>query len=90
MESGHYVAQLFIQFAPYDIDPKIGNWADPEFKKKFVYDHVFASIDPYLIEGQSMKDIVIGYDAISPLDLERTFGLHKGNIFHGSLSLHQL
>ena len=29
-------------------------------------------------------------DALSPLDLERVFGLHQGNIFHGSLSLHQL
>ena len=29
-------------------------------------------------------------DILSPLDLERIFGLHKGNIFHGSLSLHQL
>ena len=33
---------------------------------------------------------MIGYDALSPLDLERVFGLHKGNIFHGALALHQL
>ena len=23
---GYYVAQLFIQFAPYDVDPKVGSW----------------------------------------------------------------
>jgi len=27
---------------------------------------------------------------MSPLDLERTFGLIVGDIFHGALSLHQL
>lgn len=31
-----------------------------------------------------------GRDVLSPLDLERIFGLHKGNIFHGALSLHQV
>merc|ERR1712061_966658 len=31
--AGHYVAQLFVQFVPYDLDPKIGNWADNGFKK---------------------------------------------------------
>mmetsp|Transcript_9426 Transcript_9426/g.32624 ORF Transcript_9426/g.32624 Transcript_9426/m.32624 type:complete len:81 (+) Transcript_9426:1578-1820(+) len=29
-------------------------------------------------------------DVLSPRDLETVFGLHKGNIFHGALSLHQL
>ena len=33
---------------------------------------------------------VLAYDALSPLDLEQIFGLHKGNIFHGALGLHQL
>ncbi len=33
---------------------------------------------------------VLYRDVITPLDLERTFGLHRGNIMHGSLALHQL
>lgn len=33
---------------------------------------------------------VIGRDVLSPRDLERIFGLHKGNIMHGALSLSQL
>ena len=36
------------------------------------------------------SESVIGRDVLSPLDLERIFGLHKGSISHGSLSLHQL
>ena len=42
----------------------------------------------FLLLGFSSS--VIGRDVLSPLDLEQIFGLHKGNIFHGSLSLHQL
>ena len=88
---GYYVAQLFVQFAPYDLDPKVGSWADPEFKRQFVEDHVFKSMDAYLMKP--MREILVNptsYDALSPLDLERIFSLHKGNIFHGSMSLHQL
>ncbi len=29
---GKHVVQLFVQYAPYSVDPKIGNWADPAFK----------------------------------------------------------
>ena len=28
---GKHVVQLFVQYAPYDMDPKFGNWADPAF-----------------------------------------------------------
>lgn len=83
---GKHIAQLFVQFAPYDLDPKIGNWADPAFKEMFVH-RVFSIVDEF---APGFSSSIIGYDALSPLDLERIFGLHKGNIFHGSLSLHQL
>jgi phytoene dehydrogenase-like protein len=33
---------------------------------------------------------VLGRQALTPLDLERTFGLTGGDIFHGALSLDQL
>jgi phytoene dehydrogenase-like protein len=33
---------------------------------------------------------VVGRQILSPLDLERTFGLIGGDIFHGALSLDQL
>lgn len=83
---GKHVVQLFVQYAPYDVDPAIGNWADPAFKEAFV-GRCFAIVDEFC-PGFSAS--VTGIDAISPLDLERTFGMHKGNIHHGSLSLHQL
>merc|ERR1719499_877971 len=83
---GQHVVQLFIQYAPYEIDPKVGNWADEGFKMSFVQ-RVFDVIEEHCPGFQSS---IVGMDCISPLDLERIFGLHKGNIFHGPLALHQL
>lgn len=34
--AGKHVVQLFVQFAPYDVDPTVGHWADPDFKQRFV------------------------------------------------------
>ena len=83
---GKHVVQLFVQYAPYDVDPKIGHWADPSFKQDFVY-RCLKIVDEFC---PGFSSSVIGYDALSPLDLERVFGLHKGSIHHGSLALHQL
>lgn len=83
---GKHVVQLFVQFAPYDIDPKVGHWADESFKNMFA-DRVFRVVDEFC---PGFSSSVIGRDILSPLDLERIFGLHRGQICHGSLSLHQL
>eukprot|EP01059_Diplonema_ambulator_P014533 TRINITY_DN25446_c0_g1_i1.p1 TRINITY_DN25446_c0_g1~~TRINITY_DN25446_c0_g1_i1.p1 ORF type:complete len:305 (+),score=82.91 TRINITY_DN25446_c0_g1_i1:133-915(+) len=83
---GTHVVQLFIQFAPYDIDPQHGTWTDPAFKEQFVR-RVFSIVDEF---APNFSSSIIGYDALSPLDLERIFALPKGNIFHGALTLQQL
>lgn len=41
---GKHVVQLFVQFAPYHIDPKIGSWADPGFKGVFAVLPVFLEL----------------------------------------------
>ncbi len=38
----------------------------------------------------NIKDIIIGRQVLTPLDIERTMGLTEGNIFQGELSLEQL
>ena len=81
---GHHAAQLFVQYAPYDLVN--GSWADPVFKNAFV-ERCLSIVEEF---APGFKSSVIGIDALSPLDLENIFGLHKGNIFHGALSLHQL
>lgn len=83
---GQHVAQLFVQYAPYEVNPKVGSWADPAFKAAFVQ-RCLKIVDEFC---PGFSDSVIGIDALSPLDLERVFGLHKGSISHGSFNLHQL
>ena len=38
----------------------------------------------------NLKSLIIGRQVLSPLDIERDFGLSEGNIFQGELSLEQL
>lgn len=83
---GKHVVQLFVQFMPYDVDPKLGNWADPHFKAA-IADRVFAVVEQYC---PGFTASVLHRDVLSPLDLERVFGLHRGSITHGALALHQL
>ncbi|CAB3977130.1 Pyridine nucleotide-disulfide oxidoreductase domain-containing 2 [Paramuricea clavata] len=48
---------------------------------------VFDSIEEY---APGFKSSVVGRDILTPPDLEKTFGLTGGNIFHGAMSLDQL
>jgi len=50
-------------------------------------DNVINTIAEY---APNIKDIVVGRQILTPLDLEREFGLTQGNIFQGELSLEQL
>ena len=45
------------------------------------------TVDAY---APNFRASVLGYKALSPLDLEREYGLVGGDIFHGSLGLDQL
>jgi phytoene dehydrogenase-like protein len=83
---GKHVVQLFVQFAPYDVDPKVGNWADSRFRFAFA-DRVFSIVDEFC---PGFSGSVIERDVLSPLCLEKVFGLQGGNITHGALALHQL
>ncbi|MBM4381879.1 MAG: NAD(P)/FAD-dependent oxidoreductase [Deltaproteobacteria bacterium] len=79
---GKYVASLFVQHAP----PR----ATAEFweknRERFA-DRVLACIDE-LSPGFSRR--VVHRDVLTPLDLERVFGIRGGNIFHGAMTLDRL
>ncbi|GAB5359919.1 hypothetical protein AAMO2058_000583500 [Amorphochlora amoebiformis] len=83
---GQHVVQLFVQYAPYNVDPQVGSWKDETFKEQFI-ENVFAVIEEF---APGFRESILYIDALSPLDLETEFALHKGNIFHGALGLHQI
>jgi phytoene dehydrogenase-like protein len=80
---GQHVASLFCQHvAP--VLPGGASWDD---HREQVAD---VMIDLVTSHAPNFKASVIGRQIMSPLDLERTFGLIGGDIFHGALSLDQL
>ncbi|KAF7130343.1 hypothetical protein RHSIM_Rhsim10G0122600 [Rhododendron simsii] len=82
--SGKHVINLFIQYTPYK--PSEGSWIDPAYREFFAQ-RCFALIDEY---APGFSSSVIGYDMLTPPDLEREIGLTGGNIFHGAMGLQSL
>ena len=80
--TGKHVMSCFVQYAPYDIK---GGWNDQ--KREDFGDTVINAIAKF---APNIKDIILHRQVLTPADLESTFGLTEGNIFHGELSLQQL
>jgi phytoene dehydrogenase-like protein len=80
---GAHVASLFCQHVAPDL-PDGSSWDD---HKEQVADLMIDTVERY---APGFKASVVGRQILSPLDLERTFGLVGGDIFHGALTLDQL
>src|SRR5205807_3368277 len=77
-----HLMSMFIQYAPYKLRDGVWDQLRDEFA-----DRCFDLLDEY---APNFKRSVIARQVLTPLDLERTFGLTGGNIFQGAMSLHQL
>ncbi len=79
---GQHVASLFCQH----VAPQLpgASWDD---HRETVADLMIETVDRY---APGFKRFVLGRQIFSPLDLERTFGLVGGDIFHGALDLGQM
>jgi len=80
---GQHVISLFTQYTPYYLKGK--RWTQDD--RKDYAEKVFKCLDDYIY---GFTESVLGYDILTPEDLESVFGLTGGNIFHGSMSLDQL
>jgi phytoene dehydrogenase-like protein len=80
---GAHVASLFCQHVAPEL-PEGASWDD---HRDTVADLMIDTVDRF---APGFKGSVLGRQVLSPLDLERTFGLTGGDIFHGALSLDQL
>jgi phytoene dehydrogenase-like protein len=79
---GQHLMSMFVQYAPYKL--REGNW---DTEKEAFADRCFDVLNEY---APNFKRSVIARQVLSPLDLERTFSLTGGNIFHGVMSLDRL
>jgi phytoene dehydrogenase-like protein len=80
---GQHVASLFCQHVAPEL-PDGKSWDD---HRDEVADLMIATVETY---APGFAKSVIGRQILSPLDLERQFGLLGGDIFHGALTLNQL
>jgi phytoene dehydrogenase-like protein len=80
---GQHVASLFCQHVAPEL-PEGRSWDD---HREEVADLMIATVDKY---APGFAASVLGRQILSPLDLERQFGLLGGDIFHGALTLNQL
>lgn len=81
--SGRHVASLFCQH----VAPLLPNGASWDDHRDEVADLMIDLVNSH---APNFRAAVLGRQILSPLDLERTFGLIGGDIFHGALSLDQL
>lgn len=81
---GKHVVSLFTQYTPYK--PSDGSWENPTYREAYAK-RCFSLIDEY---APGFSSSIIGYDMLTPPDLEREFGLTGGNIFHGATGLDSL
>jgi phytoene dehydrogenase-like protein len=79
---GKHVMSCFVQYAPYHL--KEGTWDE---QREAFGDTVVNTIAEY---APNFRDVILHRQVLTPLDLEREWGLTEGNIFQGELTLEQL
>ncbi|MBI3696909.1 MAG: NAD(P)/FAD-dependent oxidoreductase [Acidobacteria bacterium] len=79
---GRHILGIFLQYAPYTL--RGAHW--DQLSDSYA-DHVIDLIAEY---APNIRSIVRHRQVLTPLDLERTYGLTGGNIFHGAMSLDQM
>jgi phytoene dehydrogenase-like protein len=79
---GKHVMSCFVQYAPYDL--REGTWDE---RREAFGDAVINAISQF---APNLKSRILHRQVLTPLDIERTFGLSEGNIFQGELTLEQL
>jgi phytoene dehydrogenase-like protein len=79
---GRHILTCFVQYVPYRL--RRGTWDE---RREELGDRVLRTIGEY---APNVPGSVVARQVLTPLDLERTYGLTEGNIFHGDLSLDQL
>ncbi len=79
---GKHILTCFVQYVPYRL--REGTWDE---KRELLGDRVVKKIAEY---APNVPNAILARQVLTPLDLERTYGLTEGNIFHGDLTLEQL
>jgi phytoene dehydrogenase-like protein len=80
--AGQHVMSVCMQYAPFKL--KNGGWPS---RRQALADTVVKTLSAY---APNLPELVLAAQVITPHDLEETYGLTGGHIFHGELALDQL
>jgi len=80
--NGAHVMSIHAQFAPYEL--KGGDW---DSRREELGDVIVDALSAY---SPTLKELIVGRQVLTPIDLEQTYGLRGGHIHHGEMSLDQL
>jgi phytoene dehydrogenase-like protein len=80
--AGKHIMGIFLQYAPYTL--REGTWDD--HRDKFL-NRVLDMVEEY---APGFRSLIDHAQMLTPLDLERRFGITGGNIFHGEMTLDQM
>jgi phytoene dehydrogenase-like protein len=80
--AGQHVMSVYMQYAPYKLND--ANWRE---LRGALGDTVIKTIAQY---APDLPGKILQTQVITPLDLEETYGLTGGQIFHGELALDQI
>src|SRR5271157_5130513 len=80
--NGKHICGIFLQYAPYTLSEH--TW--DQLREPFA-DRAISLIEEY---APNIRSIIEHREILTPLDLERRFGLTGGHIFHGEMSLDQM
>lgn len=78
---GQHVVSAYVQYAPYHL--RGTSWDADRDRLAVAATRTIAQYSP------GFESSIVARTVITPLDLERTYGLTGGHIFHGELSLDQ-
>jgi phytoene dehydrogenase-like protein len=85
---GKHVLTCFVQYVPYQLRQTSSDGKNTwDENRELLGDRVVKKIAEY---APNVPNVIIARQVLTPLDLERTYGLTEGNIFHGDLRLEQL
>ena len=79
---GQHAMSVNVQYAPYDL--RDGDWDE---QREMLGERVMNLLAEY---APGIRDQVLHKQVITPLDLEREYGLTEGSIFHGQMALDQM
>ena len=79
--AGKHVMSIYMQYAPFKL--KNSDW---EKQRVALGDTVVKTLTRY---APNLPELILTHQIITPQDLEDTYGLTSGHIFHGELALDQ-